>query len=65
LGAVQILYDIIISEEIASECMPYASSTAPNIVQISAFLISNDWLLKYVGLKIESADFQMPPSDFG
>jgi len=59
---VQILHDIIICEETASECLPYAS-TAPNIMQISAFLISKDWLLKCVGL--ESADFQMPPSDIG
>ena len=58
----QILHDIIICEETASECLPYAS-TAPNIMQISAFLISKDWLLKCVGL--ESADFQMPPSDIG
>jgi hypothetical protein len=35
----------------------------PNIVQISAFLISKDWLLKCVGL--ESADFQMSPSGIG
>ena len=58
----QILHDIIICEETASECLPYAS-TAPNIMQISAFLISKNWLLKCVGL--ESADFQMPPSDIG
>jgi hypothetical protein len=62
LGGVQILHDIIICEGAASECLPYAS-TAPNIMQISAFLISKNWLLKCVGL--ESADFQMPPSDIG
>jgi hypothetical protein len=62
LGGEQILHDFIIFEETASECLPYAS-TAPNIMQISAFLISKDWLLKCVGL--ESADFQMPPSDIG
>ena len=60
LGGVQILHDIIICEETASECLNYAS-TAPNIVQMSAFLIAKDRLLKCVGLK--SADFQMPPSD--
>jgi hypothetical protein len=54
------LHDIIICEETASEFLPYAS-TAPNIIQISAFLITKDWLLKCVGLK--SAYFQMPPSD--
>jgi hypothetical protein len=59
---VHILHDIIIFEVTASEFLPYAS-TAPNIMQISAFLISKDWLLKCVGL--ESADFQMPPSDIG
>jgi hypothetical protein len=52
--------DIIICEETSSECLSYAS-TAPNIVQISAFLITKDRLLKCVGLK--SADFQVPPSD--
>jgi hypothetical protein len=56
---VQILHDFILCEETA-ECLPYAS-TAPNIVQISAFLITKDRLLKCIGLK--SADFQMPPSD--
>jgi hypothetical protein len=59
---VQTLQDIIICVETASECLPYAS-TAPNIVQISAFLMTKDRLLKCVGL--ESADFQMPPSDIG
>jgi hypothetical protein len=53
---------MIICEETPSECFPYAS-TALNIVQISAFLISKDGLLKCVGL--ESADFQMPPSNIG
>jgi hypothetical protein len=62
VGGVQILHDIMICEEIASECISYAS-TAPNIMQISTFLISKDGLLKCVGL--ESADFQMPPSDIG
>jgi hypothetical protein len=57
---VKILHDIIICEETASECLPYAS-IAPNIMQISAFLITKDRLLKCVGMK--SADFQMPPSD--
>jgi hypothetical protein len=60
MGGVQILHDIIICEETASECLPYAS-TAPNIVQISAFMISKDRLLKCVGL--ERADFQVPPSN--
>jgi hypothetical protein len=62
LGGVQILHDIIICEETASECLPYAS-TAPNIIQISAFLITKDRLLKCVGLR--SADFQMPHSGIG
>jgi hypothetical protein len=62
LGDVPILHDIIIYEETASECLPYVN-TVPNRVQISAFLISKDWLLKYVGLKLDSADFQNPPSD--
>jgi hypothetical protein len=43
---VQILHDIIICEETASECLPYAS-TAPNIVQISAFLITKDRLSSF------------------
>jgi hypothetical protein len=37
LGGEQILHDIIICEEIASECLPYASP-APKRVQIPAFL---------------------------
>jgi hypothetical protein len=40
-----------------------------NILQISAFLISKDsdrlLKLKCVGLKLESAAFQMPPSNIG
>ncbi len=67
MGSVQTLYchdDIMICKETASEleCLAYAH-TAPNIVQISAFLISKDWLLKCVGLNFESADFQKSPSD--
>jgi hypothetical protein len=54
------VHDIIICNETASECLQYASSS-PNIVQISAFLNSRDWLLKWFSL--ESADFQMSPSD--
>jgi hypothetical protein len=47
--------DTIICEEsffteTASECLSFAC-TAPNILQISAFLISKDWLLKRDGLK--------------
>jgi hypothetical protein len=67
VGGVQTLHDIIIYEEIASECMSMMSyhdvSTAPSIMHISAFLISKDGLLKCVGF--ESADFHMPPSDIG
>jgi hypothetical protein len=51
---------MISCEKTAFECLPYAS-TAPNIVQIFAFLITKDRLLKCVGLK--RADFQMPPYD--
>jgi hypothetical protein len=49
---VQILYDIIMCIKTASEseCLPYAH-TAPYIVQISAFLITKDRLLKCVGLR--------------
>jgi hypothetical protein len=39
IGSVQILYDIIICEETASECLLYAH-TAPNIVQTPSFLVS-------------------------
>ena len=56
------LHDIIICEETASECLPYAS-TAPKIVQIPAFLFARDGLLKCVGLDV--ADFQMSCFDIG
>jgi hypothetical protein len=51
LGGVQILHDIIVFEENAAEFLAYAS-TVPNIMQISAFLNSKDWLLKCDGLKV-------------
>jgi hypothetical protein len=52
--------NIIICDETAAEFWPYAS-TAPNILQISAFLNSQDGLLKCVDLKVLM--FQMSPSD--
>jgi hypothetical protein len=58
---VQILYDIVICEESASECLSYAR-TAPNIVQISAFLVSKDGLSS-LNFENHAADFQMSPSD--
>ena len=51
MGGVQILHNIIICEETASECLPYAR-TVPKIVQIPAFLFSRDWLLKCVCFKV-------------
>jgi hypothetical protein len=61
---VQILHDsdIIICEEPASEFLPYVC-TAPNIEQISAFLISRDSDGLSKCASFESADFQMSPSD--
>jgi hypothetical protein len=61
-GGVQILHDIIICEETAPEHLLYVS-TAPKIVQTYAFLHARYWLLKC--LNLESADFQMSPSDIG
>ena len=62
MGGGQILQNFIICEENASECLPY-TCTALKIVQIPAFLFSRDGLLKCVDL--DSADFQMSPSDIG
>jgi len=62
MGGVQILHKFIICKENASECLPYAC-TAHKIVQIPAFLFSRDGLLKCVDL--DSADFQMSPSEIG
>ena len=62
MGGVQILHDIIICKDNASECLLYVR-TAPQIVQIPAFLFSRDALLKCDSL--DSADFQMFRSDIG
>jgi hypothetical protein len=51
LRSVQILHDILFCEETASKCLPYGC-TEPSIAQIPAFLVSKDWLLKCVCLKV-------------
>jgi hypothetical protein len=58
--------DIIICEETAAECLPYASTSpnSPNIMhRLPKFCIPKFQRLAFEMCSFESADFQMSPSD--